>query len=181
MKSFSLVVTAIAAFASSAAQAVITYSGSVIGTNSATASYTITTDGTLGTLSASNFVSYTLSINGLNSSGTGTVSDGQGAASATATALSFNFSLGGAQQLIFFDGQSYLCFTNARTNCLGAQSPAIAFGSFRNGVKAFALRSGVEVIATSGVVPEPASWAMLITGFGLTGAAMRRRKAIVLA
>jgi protoheme ferro-lyase len=27
-------------------------------------------------------------------------------------------------------------------------------------------------------VPEPASWAMLIAGFGLTGAAMRRRRAV---
>ncbi|OYU15929.1 MAG: hypothetical protein CFE37_03605 [Alphaproteobacteria bacterium PA4] len=27
-----------------------------------------------------------------------------------------------------------------------------------------------------GGVPEPASWAMLIAGFGLTGAAMRRRR-----
>ncbi len=29
----------------------------------------------------------------------------------------------------------------------------------------------------AGAVPEPSSWAMLIAGFGLTGAAMRRRKA----
>lgn len=29
----------------------------------------------------------------------------------------------------------------------------------------------------TGVVPEPQSWAMLIAGFGLTGAAMRRRRA----
>lgn len=29
-----------------------------------------------------------------------------------------------------------------------------------------------------GAVPEPASWAMLIGGFGLTGAAMRRRRAL---
>ncbi|OYW83985.1 MAG: hypothetical protein B7Z20_11720 [Sphingobium sp. 32-64-5] len=28
-----------------------------------------------------------------------------------------------------------------------------------------------------GGVPEPASWALLIAGFGLTGAAMRRRRA----
>jgi hypothetical protein len=31
------------------------------------------------------------------------------------------------------------------------------------------------------VVPEPASWAMLIAGFGLTGAAMRRRRSAVAA
>jgi uncharacterized repeat protein (TIGR03803 family) len=30
----------------------------------------------------------------------------------------------------------------------------------------------------TGVIPEPASWAMLIAGFGLTGATMRRRRAI---
>jgi hypothetical protein len=35
--------------------------------------------------------------------------------------------------------------------------------------------------ATQGVVPEPASWAMLIAGFGLTGAAMRRRRSAVAA
>jgi hypothetical protein len=32
-----------------------------------------------------------------------------------------------------------------------------------------------------GAVPEPASWAMLIAGFGLVGAAQRRRKAVVAA
>jgi len=34
---------------------------------------------------------------------------------------------------------------------------------------------------TSAVVPEPASWAMLIAGFGLTGAAMRRKRTNVVA
>lgn len=32
---------------------------------------------------------------------------------------------------------------------------------------------------TAGGVPEPASWAMLIAGFGLTGATIRRRRAIL--
>jgi len=32
---------------------------------------------------------------------------------------------------------------------------------------------------TGNAVPEPASWAMLIAGFGLTGAAMRRRRVVV--
>ncbi|MEY2883316.1 MAG: hypothetical protein RL490_1040 [Pseudomonadota bacterium] len=35
--------------------------------------------------------------------------------------------------------------------------------------------------AAAGAVPEPASWAMLIAGFGLTGAAMRRRRTSALA
>ena len=33
--------------------------------------------------------------------------------------------------------------------------------------------------ATSGAVPEPASWALMLGGFGLVGGAMRRRKAQV--
>lgn len=33
-----------------------------------------------------------------------------------------------------------------------------------------------ETSVVGGGVPEPASWAMLISGFGLTGAAMRRRR-----
>ena len=34
-------------------------------------------------------------------------------------------------------------------------------------------------LTASGAVPEPASWAMLIAGFGLTGAAARRRRRMV--
>lgn len=36
-------------------------------------------------------------------------------------------------------------------------------------------------IPGTGAVPEPSSWAMMIAGFGLTGAAMRRRKRLVAA
>lgn len=34
-------------------------------------------------------------------------------------------------------------------------------------------------VGTAGAVPEPASWAMMIAGFGLVGATMRRRRAVV--
>jgi PEP-CTERM motif len=33
----------------------------------------------------------------------------------------------------------------------------------------------LQFIARTGAIPEPASWALMIAGFGLTGAAMRRR------
>jgi hypothetical protein len=36
----------------------------------------------------------------------------------------------------------------------------------------------LESSALTGAIPEPASWAMLIAGFGLTGAAMRRRRGV---
>lgn len=41
-------------------------------------------------------------------------------------------------------------------------------------------RMGVTSFAP-GTVPEPASWAMLLTGFGLTGAMLRRRRQVAAA
>ena len=41
--------------------------------------------------------------------------------------------------------------------------------------------TGLALPPGIGGVPEPASWAMLIAGFGLTGAAMRRRRTAVAA
>lgn len=38
-----------------------------------------------------------------------------------------------------------------------------------------------EAVVTQNAVPEPATWALLIAGFGLTGAAMRRRRISVVA
>lgn len=35
--------------------------------------------------------------------------------------------------------------------------------------------TGVSVVAAAGGVPEPATWALMIVGFGAVGAAMRRR------
>jgi hypothetical protein len=79
--------------------------------------------------------------------------------------------------------------------CEGSQ---VAFGDPRNpgGAARSAFRSPVPtppcttepvigklfdpaVVPVNISVPEPASWAMLISGFGLTGAAMRRRRAMV--
>ncbi len=53
-------------------------------------------------------------------------------------------------------------------------SPVLKFG-FQNDPSYYVLDNVVVSI------PEPASWALLIAGFGLTGAAMRRRKAALAA
>lgn len=40
------------------------------------------------------------------------------------------------------------------------------------------LLDGVTLTIDSGAVPEPAAWAMMLAGFGLVGAAMRRREKV---
>lgn len=59
-------------------------------------------------------------------------------------------------------------FTQTGELTNGGRQPAIS-GSFT-----FA---SPPAVGSGSVVPEPAAWAMLIAGFGLTGAAMRRRGA----
>ncbi|OYQ31016.1 hypothetical protein CHU93_05855 [Sandarakinorhabdus cyanobacteriorum] len=55
-----------------------------------------------------------------------------------------------------------------------AVNPGDRWGFYVSSSDSFGGR-GILTIAT---VPEPASWAMLIAGFGLTGATLRRRRAV---
>jgi hypothetical protein len=59
---------------------------------------------------------------------------------------------------------------------LGAACPD-GYGLIPTTIYAFKI-SGADAV---GLVPEPATWAMMIAGFGLAGAAVRRRKVAVLA
>ena len=61
---------------------------------------------------------------------------------------------------------------------LGAGTYAIRFAQADNQLF---FTQGVDNVSVSGAIPEPASWAMLIAGFGLVGAAGRRRRATVAA
>jgi hypothetical protein len=69
----------------------------------------------------------------------------------------------------FMEGPGLLTVSFTQTGFLveGQTQPSIS-GSF-----SFASEPGD---GTPGIVPEPAAWAMLIAGFGLTGVAMRRRE-----
>lgn len=51
-----------------------------------------------------------------------------------------------------------------------------AFGTYQT-IEFGSNQAGVLVVSQAGAIPEPASWAMMITGFGLVGAAMRRKAA----
>jgi hypothetical protein len=58
----------------------------------------------------------------------------------------------------------------------GGTAKSIVFAGVANFVVFDDITFGSDVPGGGGVVPEPATWAMMIAGFGLVGAAMRRRR-----
>lgn len=91
----------------------------------------------------------------------------------------------GPGTLSFFNGTTLLgSFTYAATPgdksdnwvFLGALSDGLAITRFEwISTQGGILNTGIDTIRAVGAVPEPAAWAMLLAGFGLAGAAMRRR------
>jgi hypothetical protein len=69
-----------------------------------------------------------------------------------------------------FDNYSVLFAGTARSVVFGGSSNSQVFDDLTFG-------SGTP----GGTVPEPASWALMIVGFGLVGVSMRRRKAAIAA
>ncbi len=153
----------------------------------------ITTDGTLGVLSAFNITDFqiefanfiTFESASLRRSNSAIDLVGSGL-SATPTALTFDFN--SVSSFVLTNGTAF-CGMNgvvpgpdiAQCNFL-AQCELLFFGSGIPFSTVVQFNSGPVVLATApggpGAVPEPASWAMMIAGFGLAGGAMRRRARI---
>lgn len=146
----------------------------------------IETDGSLGVLSAANFVDWSLLLNDGTStytitgplSGSNSVAFVQGAdTTASATQLLFDFSGVDNGILLFqqglFSGQHYYCAATQLGTCYQGETvvPIDVFSSFQN-----ASRSGNIVIGTAGsAVPEPGT--LMMFGSGIVGLAglLRRR------
>jgi PEP-CTERM motif len=77
----------------------------------------------------------------------------------------------------FFDAAIYIQFYDAEDNHLG---DVPLFDTCSDASAACAFTRTVTGVAGVGGVPEPASWALMIGGFGLAGAALRRRRAVAL-
>ncbi|QTD57569.1 PEPxxWA-CTERM sorting domain-containing protein [Parasphingorhabdus cellanae] len=152
----------------------------------ATATFTITTDDTIGVLGRDNILDYRVVLdNGINTerlfSGDafGTDLDVEGTSlSATATQLLFDFDVEGFFQ---FDprptGNDGYCaagsvgaFANFCNAGAGSNELLIVDFDFSNN----AISSGTQVLAAA--VPEPGTWMMMILGFGAIGGAMRSRR-----
>ena len=69
---------------------------------------------------------------------------------------------------------SFTALGSATAISFSADSPFTGYGPVIDGVS-------VSLVSLPGGVPEPASWALMIGGFGLAGAALRRRRAVVVA
>ena len=171
------------------AQAATVYTGNrTVG--GASAQLSITTDDTIGVLSSTNIIDWTIVLNeggntftlrGAGPSRNSALQIAGSALSATATDLIFNFSASGLAYALFQSpgigsGQTFYC---VQTNsCFDSSGSAEALEAGLTFSPTRAVRTGQVVIASTGAVPEPSTWAMLIIGFGATGAAMRRRRQV---
>lgn len=114
---------------------------------------------------------------------------------ASLTSLSFDVAGFSPTTLTFFDklGATLTSYNVSLTfGALSDPGEYVNYGVVSaNGIGGFSFtgnavgNTSIDNIVANGTignaVPEPSSWAMLIAGFGLTGAAMRRRRVAIIA
>ncbi len=172
-------VISLAAAASAGAQT-YTFNQTVGG---GSASGTITTDNTLGVLSTSNITGFNITINDGSNTFLLTNANGQAlisgsALTATANGLFFNFDLSDTNFALFQNpytssGINYFCLQT--TGCYGPFLPGVGL-RLQDAQQTNTLQGNVQFATlATGAVPEPATWALMLVGFGAVGYAMRRR------
>lgn len=147
----------------------------------------ITTDGTLGTLSVGDIVSWELDVTSNNFTWPVDVRNSQvyvvgSDLTATSTELFFNFSGADSGYLWFHDAPlqwepaPFACFVSASANqCYTSGGISVSsIGPLPGYANPTVPVTGTVAIA--GPTPEPATWAMMLVGFGLAGGAMRWRR-----
>lgn len=180
LKTVSVVVLALAGTTANAATILYNVNqtiglGGVVGT--------IETNGTFGTLTQADIVGFDLVVSApgaaveLTDANSVIVTQGSNF-TADAASLFFDYS-GAAPGFLLFQlgsfgtGMKYYCNSSVSDTCFqGASAVPESFDSPSVQVEP---RAGNQVIASvAAAVPEPASWAMMLGGFLVVGAAMRR-------
>jgi hypothetical protein len=148
---------------------------------------TIETDGTLGVLEAENILRFNVRLSGLDADDVANYGKNPEIDAFFGNPLVVRgTSLTATRQKVFFDfdkGGGYFGVVNNPYYLLTAADctlcrPSREFLELDPQFGFFIGQSGNQVLAS---VPEPASWVTLIAGFGLVGAALRRRKAVTTA
>jgi len=164
-----------------------------------TVDLSIDTDGKIGTLAAADIVAWTITLHDpsaafplrtLNNDAAGGslrsfVVVGGPAVTATATALSFTYGLGDlefdANYTIrpFYQIVSSMCATGAFGDA-GACEQFDTGSDYYSSHAQYSLHAptGTIVIGTAAAVPEPATWSLMVVGFGLVGGLVRGRSGI---
>lgn len=174
----------VAALLSASAANAITYYGTMTA-GSTTAYYSVATDGTLGALTSANLLSSSGTVNssgGSTSFSNGNFNNADGVGLfATATQLWYDFSGDGAATIgNYSTGYTGICLASGIYSCASATSPAIFVARYYDGPGSdFEMTNAYSArILVGATVPEPASWALLIAGFGMTGAVLRGRRRV---
>ena len=185
MKAFikSLTMAAALSFAGTASAAIVYNVNQTVQTGGVTG--TITTDGTIGSIGSGNITAWNLILSGgaatfnLTNGNSGVFVTVPSHVTATAQNLFFDYDTPNNGYLLFQvsfgDATRYWCNAAGVGTSTCFQGATVTPQSIGDPSLQVEARSGVQIIATAGGVPEPAAWALMLAGFGLTGAAMRRR------
>lgn len=145
----------------------------------------LVTDGATGTLNAGNFVSWILNVQGNGASDALNNNNSSvflGGVSVTANASNIYFNFGNSTpsyllfQKIYSSGNNYACYASTiypTTPC--NQGFSLVPQSVGDASAQFSMPSGNQIIASVAAAPEPVTWALMLTGFGMIGFALRRR------